>query len=146
MEINLRLRHAIYNVVANGGKPLSLAQAMRNAGYSESYARNPQKIKQTKLWEQETEDLFDKETLCKSLKSLLEARKLEFKAFPSSLGKEAVEELLTSIDCVVTKLQVGSKVIRVWYWSPDNRIRSQAIDMILRIHGEYKFPKPTIRR
>jgi hypothetical protein len=125
-------------MMANGGKRRSLAQFMRDAGYSESYARNPQKIKQTKAWRAETADFFDNKELAANLKALLGSYKLQSRAFPLSLEDKDIIELFTSMDCIVKKIDRGERVARVWYWTADNGVRAQALDMIFRIQGAYR--------
>lgn len=138
MATNLRAKHAFHNLVANGGKRRSLAQSLRDAGYSESYARNPQKIKATEVWKKETADFFDDAALADSLKALLASYKLQSHVFPSSLADMDILELFSSADSIVTTIDRNSKRVKVWYWTADNSIRAQVLDMIFRIQGVYR--------
>jgi len=45
---NLKVKKVIKEMVENGG---SLGNAIRKTGYSEAYAKNPQKITKTKIWD-----------------------------------------------------------------------------------------------
>ncbi len=141
MTLNIRAKHAFHNLVANGGKRRSLAQSMRDAGYAESYARNPQKIKQTKAWKTETSDFFDNEALAHDLKALLDSYKLQSRAFPLSLEDKDILELFVSMDCIVKKIDRSERMVRVWYWTADNGVRAQALDIIFRIQGTYRGEK-----
>lgn len=59
-------------MVENGG---NLGKSMRQAGYSPSVAKNPQKLTHSKGWAELMNDLFPEELLAKRHKDLLNARR-----------------------------------------------------------------------
>lgn len=74
-----KLKKVVKNLVAqkmqNGGKKKpSVAKAMRVAGYSKAYSRNPQKLKKNKTWNELMEEHLPDDFLAEKHKSLLNAK------------------------------------------------------------------------
>lgn len=86
----------------------SLGMAMRKAGYSYAYSRNPQKIKRTKLWKKTIIHTFDDEILLEKTKELLNATK-------SYINNEGA---------IISQ-------------APNYKVRLKVLDMIYKIKGHY---------
>lgn len=135
---NLRARATVQKMVANGGKRRSLAQAMREAGYSESYARNPQKIKGTKAWQDYLEEYIPDEEVAVAHKALLGAQRVSRMEFPASLTDDEVAEIIASSGRTVLVLKRGKKSVSVAFAEPDFTTQVRAIDLAYKVKGLYK--------
>lgn len=81
--MNTRSRTAI--ISAFNGESKTLAAAMRKAGYSESYCRNPQLLQKTKAW-QEHQQQYD-------LDSLVECPPSRSRTYDHSLKRRLLYQL-----------------------------------------------------
>lgn len=134
---NLRVKTTIQKMIVNGGKRHSLAQAMREAGYSESYARNPQKIKKTRAWQVSIDEIIPDEQIFISLKQLIEAGRIKKMLFPVDYSNKEIEYILNSNNYKIITIFREKKSVNAIYTAPDNSIRAQALDMAFRIKGLY---------
>lgn len=134
---NLRAKTTVQKMVANGGKRRSLAQSMREAGYSESYARNPQKIKGTKAWQDYLEEFIPDEQIAVAHKTLLEAQRVSRMDFPVSLTDEEVAGIIVSSGRTVLVVKRGKKTVSVAYAEPDFTARVRAVDLAYKVKGLY---------
>jgi hypothetical protein len=66
----LRQEKVLNKISGNLGK--SLGEAMREAGYSEEYANNPQQLTRTKSWQELAEQLLPDEPLLGRLKKIID--------------------------------------------------------------------------
>jgi hypothetical protein len=135
---NLRAKATVHKMVANGGKRRSLAQAMREAGYSESYARNPQKIKETKTWQEYLDEYIPDEQVAVAHKALLGAQRVSRMEFPASLTDDEVAEIIASSGRSVLVLKRSKKTVSVAFAEPDFTTQVRAIDLAYKVKGLYK--------
>ncbi|MEK7646498.1 MAG: hypothetical protein AAB381_02285 [Patescibacteria group bacterium] len=125
-------------MVAKGGKPRSLAEAMREAGYSESYARNPQKIKHTKFWREYLQEFISDEKIVSVHTKLLEAQKLSTMDFPVLLTDEDLQSIFVSGGRQILTVERGENRVKVTFTEPDFSTRATAIDMAYKVRGLYQ--------
>ena len=95
-------------LVANGGK--SVADAARQAGYSEAIARNPQKITKTKSWQALMEEYLPQDLIAQKHRELLDAEDIVF-------------------------IPRGNKILEKK--RPDNAARKGAIEMAHKLRGNF---------
>lgn len=124
-------------MVANGGKTRSLAQSMREAGYSESYARNPQKIKQTRVWQEYLQEFIPDESIANAHKSLIEAKRVNKIDFPASMSDKEVKEIIISSGKEVFAINRNRKVVQVVFSEPDYSARIRGVDLAYKVKGLY---------
>lgn len=134
---NLRAENTIQKMVANGGKTRSLAQSMREAGYSESYARNPQKIKRTQAWKEYLQEFIPDESIANTHRGLIEAKKLNRLDLPASLNDKDIKDLMVSIDKEIVNIVRNKKGVQVIFSEPDFSIRIRAVDLAYKVKGLY---------
>ncbi len=134
---NIRAKSAVQKMVANGGKRRSLAQAMREAGYSESYARNPQKIKGTKAWQEYLDKYIPDEKIAVVHKELLGAQRISRMEFPVYLTDEEVADIIVSGGRTVLVLKRSKNSVSVAFSEPDFPARVRAIDLAYKVKGLY---------
>lgn len=138
MEILQKQYYVFSSLIANGGKMKTLAQTIREAGYSESYARNPQKIKKTKAWKEYIAKLSNNdEDLVRSLNVLLNAKKITNKTFPIGFTEEDAIEIFKDTEYQLLSLKPYKNGVLVTYLEPDYSIRHKALDMIYKLRGLY---------
>ncbi len=125
-------------MVANGGKSRSLAQAMRDAGYSESYARNPQKIKQTRAWREYLEEAMPDETLASIHLNLLKSYKIGKLLVSRKLSDKEITLLFGRVGYKVVSIERKGASAKATFVKPDNSARISALDLAYKIKGKYK--------
>ncbi len=69
MAVTLRQKKLVRKISENLGKPLG--EAMREVGYSEEYANNPQQLTRTKGWQELSEQLLPDKPLLQRLKQVI---------------------------------------------------------------------------
>lgn len=120
-----------------GGK-IILGEVLKEVGYSDAVAKTPQKVTETKGFQEIMAEagLTDKELTQKHYE-LLSAHKIDYMAFPGSLSDQEVKGLLIAVGCTAKKIKRDERIVHVWFWSPDNRARKDALDMAYKIKGTY---------
>lgn len=144
---SLRARKAFTNALENGG---NMSKAMRDAGYSDAMAKNPQKLTQSDAWQELLDKHLSDKTIIKKHKELLNATRIEHMTFPpfneekkdnegkgEQLADEEIIELLASVNCTVRKIVHGDMVRHVYFWAADNMARDKALDKIYKLKGLY---------
>jgi len=122
--------------VENGGK--SASDAMREAGFSEAYARNPQKLTGTATWDELLDKYLPDRKLVDVHKKILNAHKLEHMVFPLGMEEGDIKKLLNSVGSKPKKIKHGEQAIHVWYWAPDQKARASAVDLAYKVKGKLK--------
>lgn len=111
---------------------------MREAGYSPNSAKNPKILTDSHAWK----DLLDKALPDKKLlqvhKKILNAQKLEHMVFPLGMDEGDIKKLLNSVGCTPKKVQHSEQAIHVWYWAPDRKAQSSAVEMGYKLKGKLK--------
>lgn len=129
-----RTEAAIKKYAENGGK--SLSQAMRDVGFSEAYAEQPQKLKKTDKWQKLLQKYLPDKTLAQKHKELLTVGRLETFVFPLSIEDEEIKSVIRDID--------GSKFIRIskspagkraYFTAPNADAQLRALELAYKIKG-----------
>ena len=124
----LKQREAFVNTVENGG---NMSQAMKDAGYSDAMAKNPQKLTRTKVWKQLRDEYFPEELLADVHKRGLNAKK-------SVLKWGEVEEIQEDGSVKIVNKRVLVEV-------DDLAIQHRYLDTAYKVRGMYpKEPKVEI--
>lgn len=100
-------------VIENGG---SVAQAMREEGYSEAYVKNPHKLTRSKTWQELLQEYIPQEALAQKHGELLEAT--------------------TKLHKIVGRDSKGNPEYD-FIDVPDNTTQTRALDMGYKLHGSY---------
>lgn len=169
VKATIRTRRAARIVIENGGK--SVSAAMREAGFSDAYASNPQKLTDTKTWAALMDEYLGEESLTKAHKELMSAKRLDHMIFPlgpeengevgivddeldedgihlavherMQLSDDDIKEMLKDVNCTVRKIVHGQTARHVYFWSMDARARKDALDMAYKLRGAYA-PEKTL--
>lgn len=130
--------------MAHTGERVSVSAAMRRAGYSESYAKNPQQLTNTRAWSELLEDIIPIEEVMRVHRSLLLAREGRQSSFPVSLSDQQIMDSLPSYDQCVRIVEDGDEKI-CYYSTAKGSLAVRAIDMAYKLYGYYKIPVVTER-
>ena len=102
---SIRQKKTLENLAGNGGK---LGPAMREAGYSEDYVNNPQKLAKTKTWEELLEQYLPDDKLARKIDEGLEATRIQ--TSPTE-GDKVVKDFAVIQRYVETALKVKGKIV-----------------------------------
>lgn len=143
----MRQRKAAKILLENGGK--SVRKAMKEAGYSDTMADNPQKLTNTKSWQELMDEYLPEDEIAKKHKELLNAAELTAYHYAVKGEKDELpdrEDIKAAIESVP-----GCRVIHwqehwdgsltVHFQAPDNRTRKDALDMAIKLRGKYAAEK-----
>jgi hypothetical protein len=156
-----RQKEAVKKVLEEGK---SISKAMLEVGYSPKTAKNPKNLTESKAFQDLMDTIgLDDETLGKKHKELLNSHRLDHMTFPlgpkeddaeledvegeaeeelglgerTKMSDGEIEEMLASVNCKVRKIVHGETARHVYFWSPDNKARKEALDMAYKIKGHY---------
>lgn len=119
-----------------------MRSAIKDAGYSQNVANSPQRITDRKWFR---ENLPDYQETSSAIRDLLGAAHLDHYVFPLSMTDEEIIEVIESIrGCKVKKIKHGETQTWAYFWVPDNKGRKDAIDIVLKVRGDYAAEKIAI--
>lgn len=141
-------------LLENPGK--SVGAAMREAGYSDAMAKNPQDITTTKTWAALMNEYLPEEALAQAHKQLMNSNSLEHMVLgvgpkhtdeleegDGKISDEQILQMLSDANCVVRKIVHGPQARHIYYFAPDNRARKDSLDMAYKLRGSYA-PEKTL--
>ncbi|MFM9793314.1 hypothetical protein [Streptomyces turgidiscabies] len=129
-----RQEKAAQAFVEDGGK--SASAAMRKAGFSDAYAKNPKKLTSTPTWEELLNKYLPDKKLAEVHKKILNAQKLEHMVFPLGMEEADIKKLLNSVGCKPKKIKHGEQAIHVWYWAPDSKAQAKGVELGYKVKGK----------
>ena len=118
-----------------------MGEVLREAGYSETVAKTPSKVTNTKSWKQLMDKYIPEEKLAEKHLQLLEATGIGHMVFPMAITDEEITELLAGVNCVPKKIQHGDTANHVWFWQRDNNALKNGLDMAYKLRGSYAADK-----
>lgn len=130
----IKQKRAIDKIVENGG---NVSRAMIEVGYSPATAKTPQKLTESKGWDELTKEFLDDTDVAKKHKELLNSHSIQHMVFPLDVTDEEITKLLLEVNCISRRFMHSDTQTHVWFWSPDNKARKDAIDMAYKIKGNY---------
>ena len=155
----IRQKRAFTKVVENGG---IVSTAMVEAGFSPATAKTPQKLTESKGWKELVQEHLSDDLIAKRHAELLNSQYLDHMTFPLGpeftadkekyvkqakkdgtkekgqvLSDEEIKALLATVNCTVRRVVHGESARHVYFWSPDNKARKDAVDMAYKLKGNY---------
>jgi len=137
----IKQKIAFDNVVENGG---NVSRAMIDAHYSPATAKTPQKLTESKGWQELIVTFLDDEKLAKKHDQLLNATALERMSFDEETSDEVIEEVIGKMSgyellhIVENKGTNGAVLSKYAYVkAPDNVAQDKALDKAYKIKGTY---------
>lgn len=131
------------NLSENGG---NIGKAILDAGYSESIAKTPQKITESKTFLEVLEDALPDDLLSSHHKELLEQRRIEYFVFPKKMEDEEIKAHVLAAGLKVIVIRESDKGKLAFYSISDPQARSKALEMAYKLKGKFgdgDKPKPT---
>lgn len=138
-------------VLEKVGKGFPVSRAMREAGYSESYAKNPQRVRKTKTFQEIFNEYVPDSLISKATKQLVKDREPFTYTFPASFTEEEVHDAMkkkgirkNQYFCKLAKeiKVIRDKVVEVEYWrvdgsKPSGLVIPKGLDIAMRGKGYY---------
>lgn len=122
----------------------SQKQAMIEAGYSESYAKNPKLFRKTASFQQLLEENLPDWLLTEKHSELLDAKKIEHYVFPLAMTDEEITTLIEIWGYKVVSIVHGDTANRAYYSAPDNFIILNAVKEGYKIKNRYEPAEDTL--
>jgi len=148
----------------SGNRAMSVSAAMRAAGYSPSYCKQPQEWDRTKTAKQCLEEFLPDELIHTRHNENLSASFLQHYYFPkptpekkrvgkkwiteqkNDLSNEEIKEIVESQPgCKLTYIKRDFGGAWAYFTAPDSKSRNTAIDMAYKRKGSYKPDKLNIK-
>lgn len=123
-------------VLKNVGKCGSVKQAAKEAGYSESYAKNGG-ITGTKTWDEIVEETFSDDKVATWHEELMNAVAIQHYVFPVSESDDDIIETLAEFGFKVMRISHGDTCKRAYFPIVNTQARKAALDMIYKIKKRY---------
>ena len=116
------------------------------AGYSEATALSVDKLENSKTMAELIRERMPDDKTVDLLDELTNTRKLDFKIFPAGYEDEQIIDILHDENPTirVTKIIKSGPSKRAYYWIRDNSVAIKALDMRIKITGDYAGEKLTI--
>lgn len=143
----LKHKKVLDNFTENGG---NIQKAIKDAGYSQEVVENPQKILNSRTWQELMDAEFPDDSISERHNQLLTASRFEKQEFPpgakltankipgsEELSDEEIREMFAEAQCRVHRILHGTDKRIVYFSSPDNLARDKALDKVYKIKGRY---------
>lgn len=143
-KVTIRQLRAAKIMVAKGG---SWKKAMIEAGFSEAYAKNPQKMLKSTTFEELTEKFLPDYKLLSTHTKQLNAHRLDHMVFPpegSEPTDQEITDMLLEVGCTVRKIVHGELSRHVYFWAADNKAQLGALELGYKIKNKMPQAKPSV--
>ena len=130
------------------GSPIG--KTMLEAGYSKTVAENPKKLTESKGFRELMEENgLDDASLTRTHNELLKSARLDHMIFPlgpkkhetpedaETLADTDIKLMLADLKCTVRRIVHGETARHVYFWSPNDKTRTSALDMGYKLKGHY---------
>lgn len=128
-------------------KPIPLGKILIKAGYSIQQAKRPSDVTQSKGFQELLDEYLPDELLQKKHREVLDSKFIDHMVFPTAMSDEDITELVESVGGTVKKFQHGENATHVWFWSPNPKVRLDAIKLAYAVKGKLgandRVPEPT---
>lgn len=166
---SIKQKKALDILVGNGG---NITQAMLDAGYSPATANTPQKLTESKAWQELMAEYLPDHEIAEKHKQLLNSTVVDHMVFPlgpkgeddvnfsggtpnkenksegfverTSLTDQEIKEMLAEVGCKVRRIVHGETARHVYFWTADSKSRKDAIDMAYKLKGSYAPEKSLV--
>jgi hypothetical protein len=142
-----RLAEKIAENLANGGKTHSLKKLLKEAGYSDTVAKNPDKVLETKTFQDLLTQYLPENKIAKVHKEVLGASAHQESLFPIEKSDADIKKIIRSVPGAkviqIDEVDIfeGEGIIKqykkVYYTTPAYKYRLSAVDMAHKLRGTY---------
>ncbi|MDD5726275.1 MAG: hypothetical protein PHC53_02585 [Patescibacteria group bacterium] len=116
---------------------ISVSAAMKEVGYSDAYAKNPQQITSTDSWDELMKKHLPDEKLAKAHEALLTSKHVERLVVHAGTPDEDLADMLKEANCTLKKIYIFMGEKHVLFWAPNDKAREAAVDMGYKLKGRY---------
>ncbi len=135
------MKKVVKEIVENrGGK--SVSKAMRDAGYSDAYAKNPQQFIATQKWQKLMKKYLSDDLLLKKHKRLLDSHRIQQQYFNYKITDKSITKIFRDNDFQVIGIKRFMKIAIIFYLAPDNDTQDKALDKAYKLKGYYAKENP----
>lgn len=127
---------------------LSVSRAIREVGMSEYAATHPSTLTDSPLWVELLDTYLPNTDVLMTHRNLLRASRIDhmqFIADGEGIHDADITEMFAELGCTVRKIihrETGAR--DVYFWSPDNKARATALDMVYKMRGSYVADKAAV--
>ena len=123
---------------SKGKKKITMGKLMREAGYSATYSRKSGKLVKSKSFQDLLERYLPDDKLSKTHAEITQAKSIDHRVFPKVMTDKEMTAVIESVaGCKVRKIKHGDQANHVWFWTPDNTNRLNAIKEAYKIKDKY---------
>jgi len=150
----VRVKRVIKKMVENGGK--SVSKAMLEVGYKPTYAKNPQKLTESKGFKELIDEFLPDSLITQRHNELANACELSrYEFLHTKSNRKQISELTNNDIREIIESVPGCKLIYVkrddyssvaYFSQPDHHSRKDAIDMAYKLKGSYSPDKLEITK
>lgn len=119
------------------GKTISLSKAMREVGYSEGYAKNPQDLKKTRSWDTLMKEVLNDEFLMQQHLELFNAKEVQRFIFPTRLKDPEIIDMVKEAGFKVITIRPSPLGKMAFYSIPNARAKKDALDFAYKLKNKY---------
>ncbi len=131
----IRQRLVASKMVENGG---NIGKAMVAAGYSPSTAKTPQKLTESRGWQELMDKYFPDEFVLKIHRDLLHASHLAQFEFPSETDDTNIRNIIeNNAGFKIIQIVRSTKYKTSYFLIPDNGTRIRALDSAYKLKSRY---------
>jgi hypothetical protein len=137
----LKAKVVAKKMLENAGKK-SAGDTLRELGFKEGSANNPQRVTGTKSFREALEELIPQSEIARHHNLLLNGKRLEsVRIDDEDYDEVELKEMLNDAGCTFRSIQIGEKGRWMYYFAPDNQAKKSALDMLYKLKGEYEPEK-----
>ena len=163
-KLSVKAKKAFDIMVENGGV---VSTAMIEAGYSPATAKTPQKLTESKGWQELMAEYLPDVDVAKRHQELMNSTTIDHMVFPlgpkgeddinfnggrtesnkiedggvpverTTLTDQEIKDMLAEVNCKVRRIVHGETARHVYFWTADSKARKDAIDMAYKLKGSY---------
>lgn len=133
--------------ISKEGKPKSIKQAMKDAGYSDSYAESSTHMVRTKGFKALLDKYIPEELVTKTHLELMKSKTIAKFDFPIRFTDEQILEVMNEFGFQLVQIITNNTGIpefrsrKAYYIAPNDKARKEAIDMAYKLRGSYEPEK-----
>ena len=135
----IKLKHTIVlKKLSENIRKGGMTQAMKDAGYSDSYARSSTHLTKGKSWNALVKEFFPSSKILAKHEELLNAKKVRAISFPKQTPEKDAIDLC--IQCGFEPTSTAQFLGQLWVYCivPNGDIQDKALDKLYKISGRYK--------
>lgn len=127
---------------------LPLGAVIREVGLSEYAATHPSTLTNTKEWGEMMDEYLPSIDVLSTHRGLLRASRLDhmtFMATAEGITDDDIHEMFAELNCKVRRIIHRDNGARdVYFWSPDNKARATALELVYKLRGSFAVDKAAV--